>query len=500
MQTPTNILAFITHQSLSTYKRMHSRAPLPARREAEKNNRQKQGVVFVSRSKEELQEARGHVVTSYETLQDQQRQLTHWTPNTFLWGSYTDRRKRILRGHRKDNLKQINTIVLDIDTKQTDLYALFLGCAEENLPDPSLIVETPRGYHVYFVLEEPMFISPSTGHRSLKVAERIADNMKQALATYVPIDTACNPFGFFRMPTADNVKYQSETKASVPELIAWSQSYEQRQQYSAFHVVHGGAQVRQIDQVWYQTLLQCRHITSGHYTSSRNNTLLTLAIANYASGRSYDEAYDELDEFNSRLEHPLSLQEFRRTMASAYSGRYQGAKRTYIDMLLMQWTGEASTDTYGSGWYKFKKDRSERQRSHYEEWETDILRYLELHTSSTCAEELFLEGSQAYLAEQFGMAVSTLKEVLKRSTKLVKIVKGRGRGQRTYLASRAVLFAYLLYVRQERVVHATTWKAMVEVLVTEAPFPVNRLLAETQETFTRWATRVEQHFRSPWIC
>ncbi|SDJ73318.1 primase C-terminal domain-containing protein [Salimicrobium halophilum] len=499
MTTAKHVLAFITQNSLHTYKRLGSRASLPAQHEAYVKDKEKQGVVFVSRSKEDLQEARGYVVTSYETLLEQNEELTHWTPNTFLWGSYADNRKRIFRGHRKENLKQVNTIVLDIDTKKTDPYAMFLACEEEGLPAPSVIIETPRGYHVYFVLDAPMFIRPDNDYKALTVAERISENMKQALATHIPVDTACNPFGFFRVPTDENVLYQAETKVSVARLLTWSKDYEDRRKRGAFHVVYGGGGSRQIDQPWYQELLQCRHITSGHYTSSRNNTILTLAIANYASGRSYEDAYDELDEFNSRLEHPMRLQEFTRTVKSAYSGRYKGAKRSYIDMLLLQWTGEASEEAHVSGWYKFKKERSERERSHYDEWEADILEYLKEHTSATSPSHLFIEGSQKELADRLGMAVSTLKEVLKRSRKVKKIVKGKGRRQRTYLANRAVLFSYLLHVRKAYVARKQEWRDMYQV-IGEEDYPVRMFLRDLYQEFREWVSTYEQHFRHPWIC
>ena len=58
-------------------------------------------------------------------------------------------KKRIIKGHTRDNLKQINVIGFDIDTKEIDLYALYLGCEELGLPRPNLLLETPRGFQFF---------------------------------------------------------------------------------------------------------------------------------------------------------------------------------------------------------------------------------------------------------------------------------------------------------------------------------------------------------------
>ena len=51
-----------------------------------------------------------------------------------------------------------------------------------------------------------------------------------------------------------------------------------------------------------------------------------------------EEAYDELDQFNSNLTHPLVKVSLRRTLNSAYSGKYKGVKRSYVEGLLEIWT------------------------------------------------------------------------------------------------------------------------------------------------------------------
>lgn len=450
------IMQFMTHNSLLLYKKKGSRVPndrIIAYEAKEKHNPYHKGVVFVTPSKDDLVEGKGYVVTSYETLQDKRQSLSHWTPNTFRGGTYYNFQKRIMKGHTRDNLKQVNVLGFDLDTKEVDLYALYLGCEELGLPRPNLLLETPRGFQFFFVLDTPFFVHKNKDYKSLRVAERLYDNVRKALSTYVPVDTNCAPFGFYRIPREDNVLDFYDEPANTRELLSWSKHFEEKEKRASLRVVYNenGSEIDQTSSDWYRALIFATDIESGHNSASRNNALMTLALANYASNRPFEEAYDELDQFNSNMNHPLQKSEFERTLKSAYSGKYKGVKRSYVEGLLEIWTDGQAQFKGREGWYKFKKPREERVRSHYEEWEEDILAYLESHTSP---EMPFLEGSLNILAKNLGLAVSTLKEVLKRSGKLIKRTVGRGRGAVTKLTSRSMMFRSLLQLRKKRLQQA----------------------------------------------
>ena len=62
-----------------------------------------------------------------------------------------------------------------------------------------------------------------------------------------------------------------------------------------------GSEIDQTSSDWYQALICATDIDRGYHSASRNNALMTLALANYASGRPIEDAYDELDQFNSNL-------------------------------------------------------------------------------------------------------------------------------------------------------------------------------------------------------
>jgi Primase C terminal 1 (PriCT-1) len=443
----SDILSFLTHDSLALYKKRGTSAPIQNMvrfRETQKYAPYKKGVVFVSPSKEELCEGRGYVVTSYETLEEKYKTLSHWTPNTYRGGTYYDFKNRIIKGHTRENLKQINVIGMDIDTKDVDLYGIYIGCEELGLPRPNLLLSTPRGYQIFFVLATPFYITNNKDYKSLRIAERISLNMRKALNKYAPVDVNCIPFGFYRIPKEENVLDFYPVPVETNELITWSREYEKKNMLRVIYSKNSDEQ-NLIGTEWYKALIRSVHIDSGHHAASRNNALMTLALANYVSGRTLEEAYDELDEFNSNLSKPLRKQEFERTLKSAYSGRYKGVKRSYVEQLLELWTDGNVQFTGREGWYKFKKPRAERTRSHYNEREEDIITYLKENTSET---KPYLEGSLKILAETIGMSLSTLKEVLKQSKHLVKRTIGRGRNAVTKLAARSILFQHMIVLKQ----------------------------------------------------
>lgn len=474
--SPVEIMQFMTHNSLHLYKRKGSQEPIHrilSCESKERMNPHRKGAVFVSPSKADLAEGKGYVITSYEALRDKYRHLTHWTPNTYRGGTYYDFKKRIIKGHVRENLKQINVIGFDIDTKEVDLYALYLGCEELGLPRPNLLLETPRGFQCFFVLESPFYIHKQKDYKSLRVAERLSDNIRKALLKYVPLDLNCTPFGFYRIPSEDNVLDFYDQPANTVQLISWSKQFEEGEKCSFLQLVPNpnAMEVNYAQTDWYHALISAQDIQQGYHSASRNNAIMTLALANYASGRAFEEAYDELDEFNSRLAHPLSKREFERTMKSAYSGKYKGVKRSYVENLLALWTDGKAKFQGREGWYKFKKDREVRERSHYEEWEEDIMTYIQKHLSP---EKPFLEASLAVLAKTFGMAVSSLKEVLKRSKNIVKRTTGRGRGAVTQISSRSMLFRHLLHLRRKQIQHAQL--SFAQLLPKPYPFPAGNPL------------------------
>lgn len=100
----TEILKTILHDGLHHYKTKNSSAPLFLRVETEKFEKQlsyKKGVVFVTRKKEDLTKAKGFVVSSIEALQENEGKLSHWTPNIYRFGTYTDEKRKNVKGRQQ---------------------------------------------------------------------------------------------------------------------------------------------------------------------------------------------------------------------------------------------------------------------------------------------------------------------------------------------------------------------------------------------------------------
>lgn len=444
-----DVIQFMTNNDLQMYKSKNSNASL--QEQAAYKQESKKGVAFASYSKEDLKRGKGFVATSYETLAEQYNKLSHFTPNSFRGGTYYDFRKRIIKGHEKKNLKQINSFGIDIDTKDVDLYAIFMRCNELDLPFPNIILSTPRGFQIFFVLETPFFIHRNEDYKALRIAERTADNVITALQQDISeIDLNCNKFSFFRVPNDKNIIYFNDEKINTADLMQWSKDYERQQQKDQFTVFNGGrALARVTASAWYKKLLEATNIQKGEYAASRNNALLTLALANYEDNVKFEVAYNALDEWNSNLYEPLTKREFNKTIESAFSGRYKGVKRSYAENLLEQWTD--NTVSYSgniSGWYKFAKPREERKRSHYYEYEQDIIDYIKQNANEKSP---YIKISLRLLADTLQIPFSSLKAALKNTKNIHKKTSGKGRGATTYFTTKSLLFNHLIKIKKEKI-------------------------------------------------
>ena len=425
----------ILHNGLTTYKSKGSSAFLPQRFAAEKAERQhKKGAIFVVRTKEDFTSkgVKGYIVTSKETLLEDEAGLTHFTPNIYRKFNYADENRRIIKGFEERNLLQINTFVVDIDSKHHSVQDILLACVDHSIGSPTLIVESTRGYQVYFVLSEPLFISNKNDFRGLTVAKRISDNLKRSLKT-VDADLFCNDFGFFRIPKENNIAWmQLEQKYSMAQLIEWSRRQDDDQVRPLFSVPRKLTKTSVMQSEWFTKLIHAVDIKGSKGRLGRNNALFTLALVCFSEGWDKDRTYDFLDEYNTNLRHPLSPSDIKTLLNSAYSGKYKGASKEYIQALLAEYVeGGASIQVkfgYKTGWYKFKKERKNRVRSHYEEWEQDIINYISSEKSNT---EMFLWRSQKELCEAIGIPQSSLNALLKQSTRLLKTTNGKGRYAKT---------------------------------------------------------------------
>lgn len=419
----------------------------------------KRGSIFAYRSKANMIKAHGLVLTSIEALLENQDSFSHWTPNVYRYGSYSDAKRKVTRGHSEDNLRQINTFYIDFDVHSSaeemtsgDILtaAIDLGFM------PTLILKSDKGYQAYFVLSEPAYVTAHSQFRVVKVAKAISQNLRHYFAQSLPVDMTCNHFGIARMPRTDNIEFFHEDYTySFQEWLDWSMKQSDLPFPSKkpnLTVITGTEGIKQIDEPWYKLLMNESNIKGAKALMGRNNVLFTLALANFSSGVSQGDCEDVLADFNGRLDEPVASGELLKLIASAYSEKYEAASRDYIMLLCRSWVNEnlkASDLFIKQGWYKFKKKRTERKYSHLHEWKADLMAYLEGFNQSA---DPFVQTTKKAIREALHIPERSLDKVLKALKEEQKIFftikAGRGGGIR--LASVKAIVLSLIQVKKER--------------------------------------------------
>ena len=418
----------------------------------------KRGAIFVYRSKAHMIKARGLVLTSMEAIKENKDSFTHWTPNVYRFGSYSDSRRQITRGHAEENLRQINTFVIDFDLSSDDVMtsgdiltaALDLGFM------PTLILKSDKGYQAYFVLSEPAYVTAHSQFKVVKVAKAISQNLRSYFGQTLPVDMTCNHFGICRIPRTDNIEFfDEEYTYSFQEWLNWSMKQSDLPFPSKkpnLTVISGTEGAKQTDEPWYKMLMNESNIKGTKDLMGRNSVLFTLALANFSSGVSQGDCEVVLNEFSLRLDEPVTTSELLKIIASAYSGKYEAASRDYIMLLCRAWVNKdlKSADLFTKQrWYKFKKKRADRKNSHLYEWKADVMAYLEDFYQS---EDPFIQTTKKALREALSIPERSLDRVLKAlkaDQKIFFTIKsGRGGGIR--IASVKAIFLSLLQVKKER--------------------------------------------------
>ena len=418
----------------------------------------KRGAIFAYRSKAHMIKARGLVLTSMEAIKENKDCFTHWTPNVYRFGSYSDNRRQITRGHAEENLRQINTFVIDFDLSSDDVMtsgdiltaALDLGFM------PTLILKSDKGYQAYFVLSEPAYVTAHSQFKVVKVAKAISQNLRSYFSQTLPVDMTCNHFGICRIPRTDNIEFfDKEYTYSFQEWLNWSMKQSDLPFPSKkpnLTVISGTEGAKQTDEPWYKMLMNESNIKGTKDLMGRNSVLFTLALANFSSGVSQGDCEVLLNEFSLRLDEPVTTGELLKIIASAYSGKYEAASRDYIMLLCRAWVNKdlKSADLFTKQrWYKFKKKRADRKNSHLYEWKADVMAYLEDFYQS---EDPFIQTTKKALREALSIPERSLDRVLKAlkaDQKIFFTIKsGRGGGIR--IASVKAIFLSLLQVKKDR--------------------------------------------------
>lgn len=455
----SDVISVILKNGIHEYKYLNSKIkPIAYKVEGKK------GAIFGFRSKKLMTESRGIVLTSQEALTENEDKFTHWTPNIYSYGAYADEKRTIVKGHNEQNLQQINTFVIDFDRLPGEKLdsQMILDVAIDLELIPTLLLETPGGFQAYFILDNAWFISSENNYQSIEIAKRVSGNLRKAFAEVLPsVDLGCNHFGIARIPRTDNIVYYYPALThDMQQLVAWSMKFQPKRatQKPFLQVVAPTGERKQIKEKWVDLLLQNSDIVGEKGTLGRNNAIFTLSLAYYASAVDQEECLNDMDQFNSNLRRPLKAKEVQRIVESAYSGRYKGANKDYVLNLLSTWIEEPYREEQlftqtRTTWHKFKKERSERKRSHVHEWKADLLTYLEAQCSRYQSEIQLTKGDIQIAVSYKGKRIpkrsldKALNELVKEGKVYLKVKAGRGGG--LILATRNALIRTVISTRQE---------------------------------------------------
>lgn len=400
------------HDELSIKRFKHSKLPGTFGR--------KPGAIFVVRTKPDLEKAHGIVMTSVEATVDSLG-ASHWTPNIFRYGTYANKsdRYKLIKGHTEDNLRAITCFVVDADFGDSKPdswsfdYSVFdVQINNRHMLTPTYVLETPHGYQAYYVLAKPVWVRRKDGNKlpALTAAKRISQHIREAVAKELPqTDTGANHFGFFRMPNEENIKDINEDAVEdFARLMKWSLQQDEVKTPKARRTLQ--LLTDQVDTAWFRALTEAKVPCAGHNGYGRNNVLFTLCLAMFSSSRSEADAYDYADQWNSGQLDPLKDREVQNVVRSAYSGRYHAATKEYIQELVNRYAPGVQVQGSLRTWYKFKKDREDRQYSHLKEWRDDLL---DIVASSTNRRSGVVRFTVHELQDLLGISKQSLNCLLK---------------------------------------------------------------------------------------
>lgn len=366
------------------------------------------GWVFLSNDCKELKSVR-----TYHSLFSAVGNYTYYTPNTFY---RNDQRNEA-------SLRWLNAMVVDIDVKGQygnnkglTLPDVMTLIEDAGLPQASLIVQTPSGgFHVYWYFQQSKRAFPSTISTYETIQKAIASSIRGD-------EQAIGAERWFRMPTAQNILFQTKDFTNFDSLLDW---YE----------INFGEAKKEINGVLVDPKNLFQHaaikkLLQGVSEGQRDNTCYTLALAYKAVGYAKEDTEDLLIKWNEKNSPKMTQIDIKRKVKSAFKpGSPNGPSAEYIRLL-------SGMNFYYITWEP-AKPREERKNSHFDEWEKDIIRFLQSNGGSvTNAQRKIASAIKSSVDGELNIPYSSFKIVLERliqSGRVIKTVIGKGRGAVTTL-------------------------------------------------------------------
>ncbi|WP_414051550.1 primase C-terminal domain-containing protein [Macrococcus animalis] len=449
------------------------------------NSKYKTGKIAGAFSKDALIQGDYTIFGSIESLVDSHKGLTHFTPNVYKTLARSKEGK--VFGHSEENLKQINTFVVDFDGVDKNVITItdiVLRGKEANLI-PTTILDTPKGYQAYFNLSNPVFVKKGESHKlsgSVTIAKRISQNIREFFNKGIPgVDFSCNHFGFFRCPTEDNILYHNEKYVyEFADLITFSKDFEGVDILKTVEKdknVKVIKRLKNIHELWFHKLYACRHIEGSGGNIGRDNAIFTMALHMFSCNTPISNTIDMMRKFNEKLYKPLNDSVVLQKVKSAYTGNYKGATKFYITELVYTWC-ELTNDEKNKLFFRnHAKKREDRVRSHYDERIKDLLTFI-----GENAQNGSLKTTGTALREAINMPKSTLYDVLN-STDMFIWNATKGRYASIKITTKSIFFKYvkqqMKHVRELRI----TFRRVLTELVGEVSHTQTERLLEVYQQF-----------------
>lgn len=366
----------------------------------------KKGVLIAYKSKKLMKENRGIKVTDLNSVIE--LQPTHWTANSYFYPSIK-REKGVITGNSKEHLNQINCLPIDVDSN-TVSWQTALKISKKSGLDPLCIIVTDKGYQLIYSISGACYFNKSNKESLFGVLDRVYNNVRRTLINSgVPIDTHCHPYGVCRFPKRNKTVYINlKNNKTYREWIEWSCRHDtSNDQKPVLALKTSGIPA------WARAIANCKSLEKG----DRNVALYACALAYKDAGVDETAATEELSEWITSMGTPVT--EARRTIKSAYLDKFHASSEYYNPIVekynltvkkasrhIENWK-EALTDRQKKAYWAIRKPakkREDRTRSHYSEWQDDLLDWLETHNNE--------KTTWAKIMEEIGISRKSLSKVL----------------------------------------------------------------------------------------
>ncbi|SUM43553.1 primase C-terminal domain-containing protein [Staphylococcus intermedius] len=265
-------------------------------------------------------------------------------------------------------------------------------------------------------------------------------------------------------------------------MVRWSKEYSEKHDLNQNVFYKSIANGQELTPEWVDYLLKEADVTSFGYGVGRNNTMFSVALYYYSKNVDIKVAESNINAFNQRLNKPLSHKEVEKVIKNAYSGRYGGVMREHVENLLEAFSdGQIAYSNSGvsiNGFWKHKKERKDRVRSHFDKRKGDLESYLREHTNK---QKVFVKGSMSAIAKKLGMVRSSLYAIFEKYINKGTIIKytiKNGRYSETFIALKSVKDKKGSYIKAIR--HLVSCETNTNRLMAQN----NNLINEIENTLT----------------